>query len=65
MTPPDDVRLGHLRDAAEKAIAFTQGRTRQDLDMDEVLCLALTKLVEIVGDPPERLTPEGLNLEAL
>ena len=47
MTPPDDlVRLRHLRDAAEKAIAFSAGKTRGSLDDDELLRLALTKLVE-------------------
>jgi hypothetical protein len=41
MTPPDEVRLRHMREAAEKAIAFAEGRTRQDLDTDELLRLAL------------------------
>lgn len=51
MTPPDDlVRLRHLRDAAEKALHFADGNGRQDLEDDELLRLALTKLVEIVGE---------------
>jgi uncharacterized protein with HEPN domain len=58
MTPPDDVRLGHLREAAEKAVAFSQGRTRQDLETDEILRLALTKLVEIVGEAAKLITDE-------
>ena len=58
MTPPDDVRLRHLREAAEKAIAFCQDRTRQDLDRDELLRLALTKLVEIVGEAAKLITDE-------
>ena len=33
MTPPDDlVRLRHLRDAAEKAIGFSAGKTRESLE---------------------------------
>jgi hypothetical protein len=53
MTPPDDViRLRHLREAAEKAIAFSRGKTRQSLDEDELLRLALTKLIEIGGRRP-------------
>jgi len=48
MTPPDDlVRLPHLRDAAEKAIEFSAGKTRDDLEDDELLRLALTKLVAL------------------
>ncbi len=45
MTPPEDrIRLHHLRQAAEKAVRFSEGRTRQSLDDDELLRLGLTKL---------------------
>ncbi len=58
MTPPDDlIRLRHRRDAAEKAVAYTRGRTRQDLDDDELLRLAVTKLVEIVGEAAKQISP--------
>ncbi len=56
MPPPDEVRLRHLVEAAEKAIAFCEGRTRQDLATDEMLRLALTKLVEIVGEAAKLIT---------
>lgn len=57
MTPPDDlVRLRHLRDAAEKAIEFSAGKTRQSLDEDELLRLGLTKLVEIVGEAAKQVS---------
>lgn len=56
MTLPSDLnRLRHLRDAATKAIHYASGRQRSDLDDDEVLRLALTKLVEIVDDLPALL----------
>ena len=58
MTQPEDaVRIRHLREAAGKAIEFTKGRTRADLDRDEMLRLALTKLVEIVGEAARQVTP--------
>ena len=58
MTPPDDqVRLWHLREAAEKAVRFSSGKTRQDLDEDESPCLALTKLMEIVGEAAKQVSP--------
>lgn len=44
MPPDDDVRLRHLIDAAETAIRFARERTRADLDNDEMLTLALTKV---------------------
>jgi uncharacterized protein with HEPN domain len=48
--PRDDDRIAHIVEAAEQAIAFTHGRTRADLDDDRMLQLALTKLVEVVGE---------------
>lgn len=59
MRPDDRVRLRHLHDAATKAIAYSEGKQRQDLDDDEVLRLALTKLVEIVGEAAKSITAEG------
>jgi uncharacterized protein with HEPN domain len=44
-------------DAAETAAVFSHGRTRDDLDNDEMLRLALTKLVEINGEAAERVGP--------
>jgi len=34
------------------------GRTREDLDTDDMLRLALTKLVEIIGEAAKHLGPE-------
>ena len=57
MTPPDDlIRIQHLHEAAEKALAFTRGKSRQDLEDDELLRLALTKLVEIVGEAAKQVS---------
>ena len=56
---PDEVRLLHIRDAAESAVSFIAGRTREDLETDEMLRLALTKLVEIVGEAAKQLTGDG------
>jgi uncharacterized protein with HEPN domain len=59
MTQPDDqTRLSHLIEAAEKAIAFASGRSRRDLESDELLRLALTKLVEIVGEAAKQVSDE-------
>ncbi|HVX18263.1 MAG TPA: HepT-like ribonuclease domain-containing protein [Acidimicrobiales bacterium] len=56
--PPDDaVRLQHLVDAATKAVSFCRDRSRADLDSDELLRRALTKLVEIVGEAAKQVTP--------
>jgi len=58
MRPEDRVRLAHLHHAASKAIAYSSGKTRSDLDDDELLRLALTKLVEIVGEAAKQVSAE-------
>lgn len=58
MPPEDEVRLRHLVESATTALRFVEGRTRADLDDDEMLRLALTKLVEIVGEAAKHVSPE-------
>jgi uncharacterized protein with HEPN domain len=58
MKPPDDARLRHLRDAAERAVELAATTSRQTLDDDDVLRLALTKLVEIVGEAAKQVSTE-------
>jgi uncharacterized protein with HEPN domain len=49
--PPDDiVRLRHMLDAAQEATAFVIGKSRAHLDSERMLCLALVRLVEIIGE---------------
>lgn len=54
----DTTRLKHMLDAAQKAIAFVNNRTFQDLENDEILALALVKLIEIVGEAASRISKE-------
>lgn len=58
MPPEDDIRIRHILDAAATASRFVEGRSRQDLEADEMLTLALTKLVEIIGEAAKQVTPE-------
>ncbi|HSL16773.1 MAG TPA: hypothetical protein VLB51_02610 [Methylomirabilota bacterium] len=51
MTLHDDtVALRHMRDHVAEAIELAADRQLDDLDGDRVFALALTKLVEIVGE---------------
>jgi uncharacterized protein with HEPN domain len=59
MRPDDRTRIRHLREAATKAVGYGAGKQRSDLDDDELLRLALTKLVEIVGEAAKSITAEG------
>src|SRR2546423_5825462 len=52
----DRVRLQHMLDASRQAIGFVQGRRRNDLDGDLQLTLALTRLVQIVGEAAQNVS---------
>jgi uncharacterized protein with HEPN domain len=56
MEKADAVRLQHMIDAAQKAIAFTNQRTREDLDRDEMLSLPVVRLVEILGEAAKNVS---------
>ena len=58
MRREDQIRIRHLTEAATKAIAYSAGKQRADLDDDELLRLALTKLLEIVGEAAKNVTPD-------
>lgn len=49
------VALRHMLNHAKEAVALSQGRTRSDLDTDRLLNLALTRLLEIVGEAAGRV----------
>jgi uncharacterized protein with HEPN domain len=58
MTRHDDAaRLRHMLDHARKAVRLAQGRTRADLDTDELFSLAMTRLLEIIGEAATRVSP--------
>ncbi|MEW6664579.1 MAG: DUF86 domain-containing protein [Thermodesulfobacteriota bacterium] len=52
----DHVSMRHMLDHARKACQMVEGRTRSDLDSDEMLKYALTRLVEIVGEAASRVS---------
>ena len=56
MSPDDQWRIGHMVEAAEQALTFVTNRDRSDLDSDVMLRLALTRLVEIIGEAAAQVT---------
>jgi len=59
MTRRDDkVTLRHMLDHAHEVVSMAHGRTRLDLDRDRQFSLATLKLVEIVGEAANRVTPD-------
>jgi len=56
MTQHDpSVRLRHMLNHAQEAIAMAADRKREDLDDDRMFQLALTHLVEIIGEAASRI----------
>lgn len=53
----DAIRLRHMLDAAQEAIAFASGRTRSDLNDSRMLVLSLVKAIEIIGEAAFRISP--------
>jgi uncharacterized protein with HEPN domain len=47
-----------MLDHSREAVAMAAGRTRQDLETDRMLNLALIRLLEIVGEAANRTTNE-------
>jgi uncharacterized protein with HEPN domain len=59
MSQRDDVvPMRHMLDHAHEACALVTGRRRADIHADRLLQLALTRLVEIVGEAAGRVSPE-------
>jgi uncharacterized protein with HEPN domain len=49
------VALGQVLSHAQEAVDISRGKTRSDLDSDRLLNLALTRLVEIIGEAANRV----------
>ena len=52
----DAVRLRHMLDYAREAVALSHGRTRSEIDSDRIFNLAMTRLVEVIGESAARLS---------
>src|SRR5712691_6670575 len=58
MQKDDLVYVGHMLDMAEKALKLAQAKTRSDFDTDETLALALTHLLQVIGEAARRVSSE-------
>ena len=60
MTQHDDsVRWRHMLDHAMSVHRMVAGRNRNDLDRDEMLRLALTRAIEVIGEAAGKVSPSG------
>ena len=56
MPQPDVIRLQHMLDSARVALMLTKDKTRESLNRDIGLVLALMKSVEIIGEAAGKLS---------
>lgn len=57
MPPKDEVRLAHILDAIAETEQIAKGISQSDLAQDRIKQLALTKLIEIIGEAASGVTP--------
>lgn len=59
MPKNDLIRLQHMLDAAEEVVELAGGKSRHDIESERMLNLSLVRLVEVVGEAANRVSPEG------
>jgi uncharacterized protein with HEPN domain len=55
----DETRLHHMLDAARRASAFIAGRSREDLDEEDLQTQGLVRMLEIIGEAASQVSSEG------
>ena len=58
MQKDDLVYAGHMLDMARKALRLVRGKSRADYEQDETLSLALTHLLQVIGEAARKVSPE-------
>ncbi len=58
MQREDRVRLQHMLDAGQEALAFAENHERNDLYRDRMLLLALVKCIEIIGEAAGKVSDD-------
>ena len=58
MQDEDLIRVRHMIESAEAALRFVVGRTRPDLDADQMLLFAVVRAVEILGEAAGKVSLE-------
>jgi uncharacterized protein with HEPN domain len=59
----DQLSMRQMLDHAVEATQLAKGRTRGDLDKDRVFALAMTRLLEILGEAASRVSEPSRNAQ--
>lgn len=54
----DILRVQHMLDFARKAVQFNEGKSRVDLDSNEMLAMATIHLIELIGEASRTISTE-------
>ncbi|HPA44200.1 MAG TPA: DUF86 domain-containing protein [bacterium] len=58
MNRSDFIRICHILEAAEEALALSHNRTRADLETDRTLLHSFVRLLSIIGEAASRIDPQ-------
>jgi uncharacterized protein with HEPN domain len=56
MEKDDFVYVGHMLDMSRKALDLVQGRSREEFERNEALALALTHLLQVIGEAARKVS---------
>ncbi len=59
----DAVRIRHMLDAGRRACELADGKCISELDPDSETALAITRLLEIIGEAARQISPETQALD--
>lgn len=60
----DEERLQDMLEAARKTVAYADGKTRADLEANELVSLGLVRLIEIIGEAAKTsATPQSVPIQ--
>ena len=57
MQKDDLVYAGHMLDMARRALRLARGKSRVEYEQDEALSLALTHLLQVIGEAARKVSP--------
>jgi len=58
MREDDRIRLQHMLDAAQEALSFAKGKTKDEFTSDRMLMLSIIKEIEIIGEAANKISSQ-------
>jgi uncharacterized protein with HEPN domain len=58
LSPEDKIRIEHMIEAAADIVDFISGKSRDDLDRERMLYLAVVRSIEVIGEAASKVSAE-------